>query len=818
MRMVDSDDVERPSVELVLHSQHILWVQLVTVHGAFRIEVPTTPGGLCNPHLAVSSTDDQAAAFVRIGFFHVRVNFIKYGLRNPEHQLSQSLPCNVSEVPPFHSTNRAAISSSGTSFFGGANVTHNKFRVNSLFPTHCYSMDRDGEKGNSPVWPHTYRAVKPAKLDHYRPQTASTEKAVRSIHLALMKDFFSPDGLLSQKLEDYEPRPSQERMAEIVTQALEGKTHAIIEAGTGTGKTLAYLAPALLHGRRLMVSTGTKTLQDQIFYKDIPLLERILDRPIRAAYLKGRNNYLCKLKLHTFQEEGLFTPLELDNFSEIVEWSKQTETGDRAELRSISDNDELWPRLDARRDRCLGTRCEEFDTCFLTLVRRKAMESDIVVVNHHLFFADLAIRESEMAQILPDYTAVIFDEAHDLEDIAAGYFGFHISNYRVQELLLDSRSLAQETEAQIEGPATALGRASDHFFGRFLLLKDGRHPLPELEGIDDLVNELHDLRRVFKKQLDRVSEWEHLARRSGEIASELEIFKNGNPDNYVSWLDRRGRGVFLEACPIDVSPLLQESLFDRVPTCILTSATLTVGGSTDYVQSRLGLENAQGETLSTEFDFKKQAALYIPTHLPDYRNPGYLPKAAEEIRNILAVSEGRAFVLFTSYHQMQACYKILADELPYPTLLQGRTSRSRLLEDFRRKRNAVLFATSSFWQGIDVKGDALSCVIIDKLPFQVPSDPLVQARIRQIEQEGGNAFSDYQVPAAILRLKQGFGRLIRSRTDRGILAILDSRLRTRGYGKLFLASLPDYAIVNRVDELKGFLDDEESARLSRAHQ
>ncbi len=630
-----------------------------------------------------------------------------------------------------------------------------------------------------------------------------------------MKDFFSPNGLLSEKLEDYEPRPSQERMAKIVTQALEGRHHAIVEAGTGTGKTLAYLAPALMHGQRLMVSTGTKALQDQIFYKDIPLLERILGREIRAAYLKGRNNYLCKLKLHTSQEDGLFTPLELDHYGEIKAWAGTTETGDRAELDGISDDNELWARLDARRDRCLGSRCEEFESCFLTLMRQKAMESDIVVVNHHLFFADLAIRESEMAQILPDYTAVIFDEAHELEDIATNYFGFHVSNYRLQELLFDARSLAHQEEVQIEGPLNALSRASDHFFGRFLLLRDGRHPLPELDDIDPLLDELLELRRCFKKQLDVNGEWENLARRSGEISSELEVFKNGNPDNYVSWLDRRGRGVFLEACPIDVSPLLRESLFEKVPTCVLTSATLTVGGSTAYTQSRLGLEDVRGDTLSTEFDFQKQAALYIPANLPDYRSAEYLGKASDEIESIIAVSRGRAFVLFTSYQQMQACYRILAPRLPYPTLLQGKTSRSRLLEEFRSKEHAVLFATSSFWQGIDVKGDALSCVIVDKLPFQVPSDPLVQARIRQIETDGGNAFSDYQVPAAILRLKQGFGRLIRSRTDRGILAILDSRLRTKGYGKLFLASLPDYSIVDRVEELENFLAYEESVKVEK---
>ncbi len=633
-------------------------------------------------------------------------------------------------------------------------------------------------------------------------------------------DFFSEQGLLSRKMDGYEVRPSQVKMAEIVARALANQTHAIVEAGTGTGKTLAYLAPALMHEKRLLVSTGTKALQDQIFYKDIPLLESILGRPIRAAYLKGRSNYLCKLKFHQFQEEGLFTPNELDGFREIAEWARSTETGDRAELDSVADDDDLWSRLDARRERCIGAKCEEFESCFLTLMRQKALESDIVIVNHHLFFADLAIRESEVAQILPDYSAVIFDEAHELEDIATGYFGFHVSNYRFQELLFDARSIGTG-DNRLHGQdllqsMAGVSRASDHFFGRMMLAKEGRHPIPELVGIDELIEALADFRKTSKHQIADESEWTNMARRAGELESELRVFKNGNPDNYVSWLDRRGRGVFLEACPIDVAPLLEENLFGQVGSCVLTSATLTVGGTTEYMQRRLGLRDAESETLSTEFDFSKQAALYVPRHLPDYRHPSYVKQAAEEITKILDVSEGRAFVLCTSYQQMQAFYGALANELPYPTLIQGRTSRSRLLDEFRRQKNAVLFATSSFWQGIDVPGDQLSCVIIDKLPFQVPSDPLVQARVRQIEEEGGNAFADYQVPAAILRLKQGFGRLIRSRSDRGILAILDSRLGNRGYGKLFMASLPDYAIVDSVDGLRSFLAAESSEQAAGA--
>src|SRR5215467_7852407 len=419
-----------------------------------------------------------------------------------------------------------------------------------------------------------------------------------------MRDFFGPGGLLEQKLEDYEHRPSQIRMARAVHRALEEQNHVIIEAGTGTGKTLAYLLPALIHGQRILVSTGTKTLQDQIFYKDIPLLETILSRPIQAAYLKGRNNYLCRLKLHTLSSEGLFSPRELRTFQSIVDWAEHTETGDRAELGSIGDDSELWSRLDARRDRCLGTKCEDYDRCFLTLMRQRAMEADIVVVNHHLFFADLAIRKSDVAAILPDYSAVIFDEAHDLEDVATDYFGFHVSNYRLAEFIHDARKL----EADVD----VVSRASERFFNGFAMLRDGRHPVPKLDGIDSLIGALQEARREIKQKKDFSGEYETLARRAGELQSELEIFRSGDLENYVSWIERRERGIFLEACPIDVSGMLSEQLFTRIPACILTSATLTVGDSFDYVRARIGFSEGRELSLASEFNVGKQALLYIP--------------------------------------------------------------------------------------------------------------------------------------------------------------------------------------------------------------
>src|SRR3989442_85978 len=479
-----------------------------------------------------------------------------------------------------------------------------------------------------------------------------------------MRDFFGPGGVLEQRLEDYEYRPSQVRMAEAVHRALEEQSHVIIEAGTGTGKTLAYLLPALLHGRRILVSTGTKALQDQIFYKDIPLLERVMDRPIQAAYLKGRNNYLCRLKLETLHAEGLFGSRELRRFQSILDWAQQTETGDRAELGSAGDDSELWSRLDARREKCTGSKCKDFNRCFLTLMRQKAMEADIVVVNHHLFFADLAIRKSDVAAILPDYSAVIFDEAHELEEIATEYFGFHVSNYRLAEFIHDARKL----EADVD----VVSHASERFFNGFALLREGRHSIVNLDGIDSLIGSLQEARHAIRQKKDFSGEYESLARRAGEMEGELEICRSSDLENYVSWIERRDRGIFLEACPVDVPEMLSERLFTRLPACVLTSATLTVGDSFEYVRARIGFNEGRELSLASEFNVRKQALLYIPKAMPDYRHPSYLHHAAEEIREILRASQGRAFVLFTSYRQMETMYEFLSNDLPYPCMSQGK--------------------------------------------------------------------------------------------------------------------------------------------------
>jgi ATP-dependent DNA helicase DinG len=353
----------------------------------------------------------------------------------------------------------------------------------------------------------------------------------------------------------------------------------------------------------------------------------------------------------------------------------------------------------------------------------------------------------------------------------------------------------------------SISRAAERFFNGFALVRDGRQPLPHLDGIDSLIGALEEGRRTLKKLRERWPDAEGLGRRTSEIADELKVFRGGELENYVAWIERRGRGIFLEACPVDVSSLLNEKLFARVPSCVLTSATLTVGQRFEYVRQRIGLAEGEELTLSTDFDVRQQALLYVPQGMPDYRHPAYLSRAVEEIRLILRASHGRAFVLFTSYQQMQAAFDQVSQDLPYPCMIQGKgAGKSRLLEEFKMTPNAVLFATSSFWQGVDVKGEALSAVIIDKLPFQVPTDPLVAARALQIQNQGGNAFSEYHVPNAVLRLKQGLGRLIRSKTDRGILAVLDNRLTAKSYGRLFLASLPDYEITDRIEDLTAFMN------------
>ncbi len=611
--------------------------------------------------------------------------------------------------------------------------------------------------------------------------------------------------------------PASSRMAESVEAASENRQHLIVEAGTGTGKTLAYLVPMMRSGQRVVISTGTKNLQEQLFFKDIPFLRKLFP-DVRVALMKGRQNYLCRQKLYDIEKQPVLNGLEeVAQYPRLREWEAKTEVGDRAELPWLPDASELWTKVDARRETCTGQKCPQFERCFITLMHQRAAASDLVIVNHHLFFADLALRGTEAASLLPDYEALVFDEAHDIEDVATQYFGLQVSNYRVEELARDTEATLKVKglkSAEVLHAVAELRRRADTFFELFPNAEtrsnfDHREAFLQVNGsaYGSLVNALVLLETELGRLKDRPEEVNNLMRRSVELRQGLQAVMEGKERSMVYWWERRGRGVFLEATPIDVAPILRQRLFESVQTVILTSATLAVGGNFDFLKRRLGIENAKERILDSHFDYPSQAMLYTPLHLPDPREPTFARLAAEEVVQLLKATRGRAFVLFTSHQQMREVFERVRPHLRYPMLIQGSMPRTEMLERFRNTPHAVLFGTSSFWQGVDVQGEQLSAVVIDRLPFAVPSDPVIAARIRQINEEGGNAFMEYQVPQAVLALKQGFGRLIRSQADRGVLAILDHRMMRKQYGKTFLESLPRYRMTNRLDDVKGFMRD-----------
>jgi len=632
------------------------------------------------------------------------------------------------------------------------------------------------------------------------------------------RQFFSRHGALSKWHPNYEYRPGQLEMAEAVESALADRKHLIVEAGTGTGKTLAYLMPAILSGKRVIVSTGTKNLQEQLFFKDIPFLQKNLPRPIQVCYMKGRSNYACRQKIYDADNEPVLAGLEeVADFQIIREWEKSTEFGDRAEIKTLPESSSAWNKLDARRDLCSGQKCPQFERCFITLMHQRAVESDIIIVNHHLFFADLAIKDEEVAAgILPDYHAVVFDEAHEIEDVAGQYFGISVSNYRFQELSRDIARVSRQKHfgsPELDRILERLDQMTDQFFGLFGKTEgrtgfEGRMAFLEShqDAYEEVLSSLELTSSHLKLLTGQSDEVNPLLRRIEELNLGLRFILESDDADYVYWLERRGRGCFLQATPIDVSTILLERLFDKLETVILTSATLAVAGTFEFAKKRLGLPYARTLIVPGHFDYQKQALLYVPQHLPDPRDPAFTKMASEEIVRLLELSRGRAFVLFTSHQQMRLAYDRVSLEIEFPTLMQGTGPRSALLEEFRATPNSVLFATASFWQGVDVPGDQLSCVIIDRLPFAVPSDPVVDARLRKVRETGGNPFYDYQIPQAAIALKQGFGRLIRRRSDRGVLVLLDNRISKQRYGQVFFDSLPDYGFTTNIGDVEKFFN------------
>ena len=656
--------------------------------------------------------------------------------------------------------------------------------------------------------------------------------------------FFAPGGLLSKTHPAYEFRRGQLQMAQAVEEALEEKRHLIVEAGTGTGKTLAYLLPVIRSGKRVIISTGTKNLQEQLFFKDVPALERALfpegDRKLSVCYMKGRNNYLCRKKLIDLTDQPVLSGLEeIEHYRAIAAWEKTTQSGDRAELAELPEASAVWHKLDARADTCLGQKCKDYDRCFITEMRRRAAESDIIIVNHHLFFADLSIKlEAEGAPdagVLPDCGAVIFDEAHELEDIAGNYFGISVSNLRMDDLTRDVEQMLQKEKLytpQMSGAIQSVRERSQLFFsllpaneGRFAF--DSRREFLEENGEEFLA--LNQSLTRLGAELDQLPQKPEdvftLVRRAQQLQVQLRFVMENEDPNTVFWIERRAfRGapgaarrkssdekqasgrtnVFLQATPIEVGQILRECLWSKLETSVLTSATLAVGGGFDYIRQRLGLDHARELIVASHFDYESQAILFVPPDLPDPRTPEFVGKAVTVIRQLLEITRGRAFVLFTSYKQMNEVYERLLGLLDYPMLKQGDAPKSALLEQFRLTPNAVLFGTSSFWQGVDVQGEQLSCVIIDRLPFAVPSDPVVAARVKAIDSGGGNAFFEYQVPSAVITLKQGFGRLIRSLHDRGLLALLDNRILKKQYGRVFVESLPPYSRTTDLKKVEQF--------------
>ncbi len=633
---------------------------------------------------------------------------------------------------------------------------------------------------------------------------------------------FAPDGPLARSIPGFEAREGQRAMAEAVAQTFEHGGVLLAEAGTGTGKTLAYLVPAILSGQRVLVSTGTKNLQEQIFFKDIPALRGALDVPFTATCMKGRANYLCLHRLDQIDEQG--GPASFDVFLPIVrEWSKQTETGDRAELVDLPEDAPFWSDVSATAETCLGTECGRYEECFVTRMRQRAAESDVVIVNHHLLCADAAVRQNAFGEVIPACSHAVLDEAHQLEDVATQYFGVSLSTYRVEDLALDVERLGIAATEKAIQKLRDCGRtffneiAYAHRGGDRARSEERVRATPSslaqaaegaalLAGALDLVE---TALKTAKPEQDATEESQEqpaaLARRAEELRSDLRFLMRASEIEYVYFVEFRGRGVFLRASPIDVSAIMRDVVLDKMRTAVLTSATLTVEGRFEYIKERLGVRRADEIRLPSEFNFERQAVLYLPPRMPDPRSPDFAGAAGRQVIEILKRTHGRAFVLFTSYASLRAVQAIAEMALDYPIFVQGTAPRSQLLAQFRETPHSVLLATSSFWQGVDVVGEALSCVIVDKLPFASPADPITAARIDAIRARGGEPFEEYQVPLAILALQQGLGRLIRHRTDRGVLAVLDPRLRTKGYGRRFLASLPPAPVVHEIEALSAFM-------------
>ncbi len=624
------------------------------------------------------------------------------------------------------------------------------------------------------------------------------------------------DGPFAREVVDFAPREAQQAMARAVTQAIDEGQTLIAEAGTGTGKTFAYLVPAVMSGRRIIVSTGTKTLQDQLFFRDLPRVRAVLDARLKTSLLKGRSNYLCLYRLDQTVRDGHFSSREqAAQLATIRAWSARTRRGDRMELGEIADASPLWPRVTSTPENCLGSECPFFDDCYVVKARREAQEADLVVVNHHLLFADMALKQEGFGEILPGAEAFILDEAHQIPELAGQFFSASVSARQLTELATDALRECDGVSGAVNvllEPVEALQAAVRQLRlamemvparGTFVQLM---HADGVARAMDMLRGSLDGLTDALAGQAERSRGLGHLHERAEAAGQRLLHIDERDGDTEVRWYETTPRGFSLHATPLDLASPLQAMRMSSHAAWIHTSATLSVAGRFDHFAMQLGLESPQTLSLDSPFDYVRQALCYLPEGLPAPAARDFTERVVDAVRPVLEASNGRAFLLFTSHRALRRAAELLADQVPWPLFVQGDAPRHRLLEDFRQSGHGVLLGAASFWEGVDVAGEALSVVVIDKLPFATPDDPVLQARLEAMARAGENPFMGWQVPSAVIALKQGVGRLIRAVHDRGVLVLCDPRLTTRGYGKLFLASLPPMPRTRELNAVRRFFD------------
>lgn len=633
------------------------------------------------------------------------------------------------------------------------------------------------------------------------------------------RSLFLPGSALAEVLPGFQPRAEQERMAEAVARAIDTRSSLVVEAGTGTGKTFAYLIPVLFSGVKVIVSTGTRNLQDQLFHRDLPVLAGVLGRPVRIALLKGRSNYLCRYRLALEIGAPALPGFERSRqraLGRIQRWSETTQTGDIAEVDSIADNDPLWAAVTSTRENCLGQDCPEFRRCHVLMARRDAQAADLVVVNHHLLLADMTLRDEGFGELLPGAEAVILDEAHQFPDVAAQFFGTRFGSRAVLGLVRDAE-LELTRAGMLDGSAGAeLAQLESTVAGMGVVLSGlgdrvdwARLPDAVLEAAEDLAGGLEGMAARYEDPAVEAAPVRQCGRRAAEIATRLSTLLAFDPAEGLQWVENGARHFSFEYIPFEVADRLRAHVAERPCAWIHTSATLAVGGDFGHYVQRAGADGATTLLIASPFDYEAQARLYLPPGLPDPADRGYNRALIEAALPLLRAAGGRAFLLFTSHRALseaaQRLREAMASDDPFPLLVQGDMPRDALVKRFRDIGHAVLLGTASFWEGVDVRGPALCIVVIDKLPFASPDDPLLKARLEGLRRAGRNGFAEHQIPQAVLALKQGVGRLIRHGNDFGVVMIGDPRLTSRGYGRTFLASLPDMPITTRVEDAVSFL-------------